>query len=154
VPITLKRIDAELPKDSRYYFGPCEGSTFLQNKVNSNSISFEFDRIPANTNSCETRLRAITIEITLSSSDAEFLRVRLIDAVAAAGGIAPDLSEYQWRSDDSRVRYVLTTSVAKQHGGKETLWAKLRHIPASPETVDGLPFHKGYFPPQCAAQKK
>jgi hypothetical protein len=151
VPLVLKRIEADVPKDSQYRFGSCEGSTYMQAGSSGNRISFEFDKVLDSKRRCKTRLRALGVDIILDSREAEISRLRIIEGLSAAGSVGADSSEYQWRSDDSLTKNVLTTSISSGEAGnhRKILSIKLRHIPVSPETVDGLPFHKGYFPPVC-----
>jgi hypothetical protein len=151
IPVALKRIEANIPKDSQYRFGDCDGSSYMQAYSGRNLISFEFDRVLESDRKCGTRLRALRADVILSSREADVSRLRVIEELGAAGNVAPDFAEYQWRSDDSLTKNVLTTSVSPDKGGKHSklLSIKLRHIPVTPETVDGLPFHKGYFPPAC-----
>jgi hypothetical protein len=128
----------------------------MQKESGFNKISFEFDRVFNKGQPCRTRLRAIRVEVMLEPHDAELLRVKLIEAVGATGNVSPDFAEYQWRSDDSRTKNVLTTSIAMDtmHAHRKVLITKLRHMTVDPDTVDGLPFHKGYFPPSCEPPKK
>lgn len=154
IPIALKRIEAEVPRGSQYRFGSCDGSTYMKSSSGRNLISFEFEKALDDGGRCSTRLRAIRADVVINTREAELLRLRVIEEVAAAGAVVSDLSEYQWRSDDSRTKHVLTAAISAETLGNNTkmLSIKLRHIPVMPETVDGLPFRKGYFPPVCAGK--
>jgi hypothetical protein len=155
IPMVLTRIEADVPKDSQYRLGDCGGSTYMQTGSGRNLISFEFNKVLESDRKCGTRLRAIRADVILDSSKAEVSRLRVIEQLGAAGSVMSDFAEYQWRSDDSRTKNVLTTSVLPRTDGNHSklLSIKLRHIPVTPEAVDGLPFHKGYFPPACEANK-
>ena len=153
IPVVLKRTEADIPKDSQYRFGSCDGSTYMQTGSGGNRISFEFVKVLDSERRCRTRLRALQVDVTLDSREAEVFRLRIIEALSAAGSLGADSSEYQWRSDDSLTKNVLTTAILADVASsqRKILSIKLRHILVSPETVDELPFHKGYFPPVCGA---
>lgn len=127
----------------------------MQAGSGGNRISFEFAKVLDSERRCRTRLRALEVDIILDSREAEVSRLRIIEALSAAGSVGADSYEYQWRSDDSLTKNVLTTAISSAVAGdhRQMLSIKLRHIPVSPETVDELPFHKGYFPPVCGANK-
>lgn len=149
----FERIDLKLPEESQYRVHPCDGSTYLQ-KAKPADQRLEFEVVHSGGGNCVSHLRAYSAEIELDYAAAEAMHVKVIADLHASGSIGPDAGEYQWRSDDSRTRFTLTTAIDRQDAtGKATLMFKLRHDPVSPDMVDGLPFRKGYFPPSCSCKE-
>jgi hypothetical protein len=151
-PGYFKRVDAEIPADSAYKSSKCDGSTYLIHDVDPVYLRLEFQHLLRGSK-CATSLRAVTLEQSVAEGDAERLRVHLIADLGAAGPVPGTPDEYQWRSDDSRTKFVFSSTVDRVEGEKEArrerLTAKLRHVRVSPEGVDALPFRRGYFPPAC-----
>lgn len=146
-----KRVDAEIPEGSRYRSGVCDGSSYLIHETSVVYVRFEFEQF-ARGQSCGTRLRAATVEQLVPATEAERLRIELLRDLRAAGPVVGAPYEYHWRSNDSRVKFVLTLfaeSSGASADGAVRLVAKLRHLTVSPDSVDTLPFERGYFPPTC-----
>lgn len=146
----FERIDLSLTADSQYRRSSCDGATYLQSKTPANeTLEFTIAK-KVGSDGCATALRAFSAQVELDSASAEASRLRLITQLHASGATAAGMNEYQWRSDDSRIRYTLTTEIRRKPGkGTAIFMFKLRHEQVSPDMVDGLPFRKGYFPPKC-----
>lgn len=150
-----KRVDAEIPEGSRYRTDSCSGSSYLIHETSDVYVRLEFDRFK-NGPGCDTRLRAMTMEQILPRADAERRRLELLRDLRANGSVAETAEEYRWRSNDSRVKFVLTlfmdnagNSPTSSTGDSIRLSAKLRHLAVSPDSANALPFETGYSPPLC-----
>jgi hypothetical protein len=150
IPVTLTRSEAQIPAGSIYRTSGCTGTVYLEYKTSKCSVRLIFSQHPAPADSCNETLDTIRAEVEAEPRDAEAGRLAIIAALRAAGTISDVPYEYQWRSDDSRTRFILETFVTDSKSkGLKKLDVWLSHISVQPATVDHLPFHKGYFPPVC-----
>lgn len=151
VPVTLTRSVAQIPADSIYRMYRCTDSVYLTYETANCSITLAFSKRPTDSAGCTTTLDMIRSEIEAPTTDAEAVRLAIIAALRAAGDMRGDFSEYQWRSDDSHTRFILEFDLmGGRESGLKRLNIRLSHVQVQPETVDNLPFHKGYFPPKCS----
>jgi hypothetical protein len=148
----FERTDASIPESSQYRLGPCGGSVYLQSHSPS-ATRLEFEIIKSDSGRCGTKLRAISAEIRTTSNSAQIWRLRTTDKLRATGPVGPESSEYQWRSTDSHTKFILTLAIDHEAHGDAIFSFKLRHISASPDMIDGLPFEKGFFPPVCSRRE-
>lgn len=144
LPLQWERIEAEIPPDSKYKTSECDGSVYLKHDGENASLSFEFRK--TSRRDCEPSLHSVWVSIGESPDVVAGAHVLLLSSLNATGPVCGDVEQYRWRSDDSSTLYDL--QLAKEsEPGVSGLALRLTHTNVLPETVDGLPFRKGYFPP-------
>lgn len=153
-PLTVTT--AEIPTDSIYAGGPCDGSVYATNSYPDVSVRLEFRKSVTADRKCAVSLYSARMSVAAERSDAAALQVAIVAALQAAGKTCDsESSEYRWRSDDSRTLFSLLVDIdTDQKDRLPVLSVWLRHIPVSPDMVDDLPFHKGFVVPSTSAQAK
>lgn len=131
---------------------PCHESAFYNATIEGARLVLEF-RQRATQNKCSLKLTRATVVFRVSNNEAHMLEARLTAAVKAGGRSCPngESNEYEWRSSDSQVRFVLQTAILIDEGNANpSSPAKLRisltQVAATRSEVADLPFERGFFP--------
>lgn len=150
-PIELQ--DLDMPEGSQYRTSDCDGSVYVTSKYGrGQSLTLMFDKFVQPAGPCGTRLHALRFE---ADGDMNILKELMSSIVTKLGADGPvEHGEYQWKSDDSRVRFVLYTSLeTTDKSGQGFLWIRLLHLRASPEQLRDLPFGKTSMPDRRTLSK-
>jgi hypothetical protein len=120
------------------------GSEYLEHRSDTSVLRLRFARRGGE---CPEMLDLVSLTTQLKSrSDAELLRSSAIVQLRAGGIPMTEDGKFtfKWRSRDSRERYDLTASL-RARGTNTEVVITLRHEPVEPDSVDYLPFERGFM---------
>jgi hypothetical protein len=130
----------------------CSGTTYLTARTaRGGLLTIEFSS-SKDGDRCRLSLSAIIFFTTMPHTDAQLERSAFVIQLKPGGtdGCDNEISEYSWRSLNSRVRFDLGIAVKPQAVEADPstptkLTVRLTHENVEPASVDHLPFEKGVF---------
>ena len=148
-------LEAKLEPESLELAETCQGTILYAATLPETRIVMEFEQERIN-QKCVRRLTHATAVLHVTNNEAHVLETEVRQAVKAGGRVCvtDGTDVYEWRSADSRRRYLLHTDITAESAANlspvtpSRLRISLEHFAADPLEVDDLPFERG-FKPSC-----